>query len=162
VHDTIRPRHLCSVGRSYGLMTETDPQDGYPGTKMTDSLHRNTGIFRGAWAGRNKQCGRVQSLHAADTYLVIPEYLHLSSHGFNHLDQVEGKGIVVVDYQDHFSFAISMALNMPAAFFRVSSYSFSGKESYTMPAPAWMESLPPEMLIVRMVMQKSMSPLNPK
>ncbi len=33
--------------------------------------------------------------------------------------------------------ATSMALNMPAALFMVSSYSLMGTESATMPAPAW-------------------------
>ncbi len=51
------------------------------------------------------------------------------------LDQIIGERVIVIDHQDHFSLALSMALNIAAAFLKVSWYSPSGEESYTMPAP---------------------------
>jgi hypothetical protein len=48
------------------------------------------------------------------------------------------------------------------ALLRISSHSFSGSESATIPAPAWITASPSRITIVRIVMQKSMLPWRSK
>src|SRR5438094_935026 len=76
------------------------------------------------------------------------------------LDEVIGKGIVVVDDQDHRSVpaASRSARIIPRALEQVSSHSVFGSESATMPAPTCTEARRPWQTIVRIVMQESRFP----
>src|SRR5690606_12782035 len=78
------------------------------------------------------------------------------------LHEVIRKRIVVVDHDNHdaASSAIAIAFNIAFALLTVSSYSRSGIESATIPAPVCTYATPSLMMTVRIVMHESIFPEN--
>src|SRR5438067_5051374 len=120
------------------LVAQTDAQDGHLARELPDGGERYPGV-RGA-PGPGGDHESVVPNQVRDFDLVVPVYGRLRAQLGQQLDQVPGERIVVVDHRDaahRIASAISTALNMAPAFSSVSSYSRSGRESATTPAPAW-------------------------
>src|SRR5262245_42251362 len=133
VHGTVRAHDPGAVGGSDALMPQADSQDWRRGTEAPDDVDRDARLRRGARAGRDDDVGRpppgdlverdrVVAMHLA----FLPELAHVAR-------EIENKGVVVVDEEDHGT----RAATRPRALSRVSRYSSSGSESATMPPPAW-------------------------
>src|SRR5438552_6608718 len=83
------------------------------------------------------------------------------------LREVVGEAVVVIDEQygrhrERPSPASSTARRRARALARVSASSAAGSESATIPAPAWIRQTPCAIVAVRMVMQVSSAPSNPR
>ena len=110
---------------------------------------------------------RVEGFDCGWRQLVIAPNDNLRPQLSHVLDQVVGEGVVVVEDSKTMmiprfyaaSRARSMARTTAHALLRTPSNSFSGPESATMPAPAWMWPCSPFMKRVRMAMQESKLPL---
>ena len=113
----------------------------------------------------------AQRLDARHVDRVVAADLHLGPQLAEVLDQVVGEAVVVVDHDDPWhrrpyqslsAAATSMARKSAAALFWVSSYSAAGTESATIPAPACTWAIPSWQTTVRIVMQVSRLPSQPR
>src|SRR4030042_5902635 len=118
-------------------MAKAYSQDWNPTGHLYNSLLGDARLLWSAGPWRNDHFLRCQLFKPWKVNLVISISLAVSSKLFKILHEVIGKRIIVVDEQNHLnpSSASWIALKMASALFRVSSYSFSGSESATMPAP---------------------------
>src|SRR5688572_10565761 len=83
------------------LVAETNTQDRHATRKPVDHGQRDTGTVRCSGAGRNKYLFRRKRFDFAHRYLVVPENLHFGAEFAQVLDEVIGKGIVVVYDEQH-------------------------------------------------------------
>src|SRR4030095_11747764 len=130
------------------------------GTESPDDVRRDAGVFRAARARRNQDLLRRHGLDLSERHLIVAADAHLSTELAEVLHKVVGKGVVVVDDEDHDrpACASSRARMTALALSRVSSYSAAGFESATIPAPACTYARPFSITTVRIVMQKSRLP----
>ena len=141
-----RPEHV-----GYGLMAQTHAEHRNPGGRCCpDDVSRDTAVARRSWPRRDDDATGAKSHRFVGGHRIVAAYLDLGAESGEQLDQVVGERIVVVDDEDHATTAAETPspLCMPAAsssawcnalaLWRHSSYSDSGTESATMPAPDWM------------------------
>ena len=146
-----------------GLVPEADSEKGNLARERLDGVERHAGGVRVAGAGREHDRRRLQRGDAWHVDRVVAHHLHLRAQRAHHLHEIVGERIVVVDHQDHDSSSANLtASNTAFDLLMVSSYSFSGSESATMPAPARIVTRPPSLTSVRMTMAKFMSPVSEK
>jgi hypothetical protein len=82
------------------LQAQTDTKDGkMPVTGVYD-LHAGPGLIRifGAWTDDYSRRGKVQNLRW--THSIVTAHDHLAIKHAQELDQIEGKGIVVVHHEN--------------------------------------------------------------
>lgn len=126
-------------GLSNTLMPQTDSEDGNLSSHLQDGLHGETCLFGSAGSWRDDEKFGLFFFKGLKIDQVVSIDLANLTQFTKVLNQVIGEGIIVIDQKDHRSPspASSMALKTARALFRVSSYSFSGIESATIPAPVW-------------------------
>ena len=130
--------HPAAVGLADGLMAETDAQDGDPAAQLLDGRDADPGVFGVARSRRDDDVAGIQVDDPGNIDLVVADHLDLRVDRPGILIEVIGKGIVIVDYQNHLiSPAPWIALSIALALFSDSANSRAGTESATMPAPAW-------------------------
>lgn len=153
---------LSPKSHSDRLMPQADAQGRDLGGEGVKNLEGDSGAGRLARSGADEDPPGVEAGDLKRCDLVVSKDLDLRSQLLQVLDQVVGKGVVVINHHDHAPTAPSSrslyALKRPRALFKVSSYSLSGIESATIPAPVWAKSSPPVEKRVRMMMQKSIFP----
>ena len=103
-----------------------------------------TPAFSGRRSRREDDAVRLKRPDLFHRHLVVADDPDVRVQLSDHLVKVIGKTVVVVDEQDHrsTSSACFKALMTAAALLRHSSYSFSGTESATMPAPLRTNTFP--------------------
>ena len=109
--------------------------------------------------GETTRCDRPQALGLVGVDRVVSPHLHLGPELAEQVREVVGERVVVVDEQDHGrASARSSARSSAASLARHSSCSALGRESATIPAPAWSSASPSWSTIVRIAMQVSSVP----
>ena len=124
-------------------------------------LDDDSRILRPSRTGGKDDPVRFQFPDLLNGHLVVPDYLDIRIQLSDQLIQVVGKAVIVVDQQCHPSIsfpAFSREFSTARALFRHSSCSFSGTESYTIPAPERTNTLPFFLYAIRIAMQVSMFP----
>src|SRR6185369_2094334 len=91
--------HLPAEGGTDRLMPEADSQKRYLAGKMPDCSDRYTRLLRRAGTGRDNYPGRPQLLDLIKSYPVVPVKLHLLAQFTEVLDDVVGKGVVIIYHQ---------------------------------------------------------------
>ena len=163
VHEPFRRDDASAEGLGDGLVAEADAENRQASGEGADSVERDAGGVRVARAGREDESLRFQGFDSGDIDFIVPDDLHLRAKGANHLHEVVGEGVVVVDHEYHCSSSAKRTASKTAfALPMVSSYSRSGTESATIPAPDRIVTRAPSLTSVRMTMAKSMSPVSEK
>src|SRR5947209_4486412 len=161
VHQPRRAVDRGAEGDAQGLVAEADPQQG-DGSAAADEIEAHARVLGTAGTGGEDDARGVAGQHGRDALGVVAQDLHLRPRRRQHLHEVVGEGVVVVDHQDHrvssSSSASATAASSAAALFSVSFSSVAGSESATMPAPAVTEVSLSCTTRVRMAMQVSRSP----
>ena len=132
-----------------------------PAAKLADHMHRDARLLWAAGSGRDDDPIGLRRRHVAHGDDVVTHDAHVGTQLAKVLHEVICERVVVID-NDHShqspACASSRALTSALALSRVSSYSAAGFESDTIPAPACTLAFPPDMMTVRMAMQKSRFP----
>ena len=103
--------------------------------------------------------GGAEPIGLVGVDLVVPADDDLGAELAEHVREVVGEAVVVVDQEDHSrASASSIAVSSAASFFRHSSCSSAGTESATIPAPACRCATPSLSTIVRIAMHVSSAP----
>ena len=84
-----------------GLVAQTDSQDRNPSGKVVDELQCHTGIVGNAGSGRNDNLLGLAGLYPRNINAVVAVNDDLFPQFSQILHQVVGKGVVVVDDQNH-------------------------------------------------------------
>ena len=71
--------------------------------KVADQIDADAGFLRRAWAGRNDDALRLHRFNIGDCELIVAANLNLGAEFAEILNQVIGKGIVVVENEDHWN-----------------------------------------------------------
>src|SRR2546428_3920453 len=150
---------LATEGCADALVTEAHTQDRDMACQLRHQRRRDAGLVRGAGARRNHHRGGLHRSNLARCGLIVPEDADVARQLAQVLHEVVGERIVVVDNNDHgrgavarsryrvsastrggastfLRFTLSIAFTSALALFTVSTYSRSGTESATIPAPA--------------------------
>src|SRR5258708_28433159 len=139
-----------------------------PLRSAADELRRATRDLGPAGPGGNDDAIRVPVEGRVERRIVGPQDEQLGAEPVHRLREVEGERVVVVDEQHagHGRTGLpstsSIARRSAPALARVSASSAAGSESATIPAPAWIRQTPPAMSAVRIAMQVSSVPSNPR
>src|SRR5262249_15731227 len=123
-----------------------------------DDLFGNSRIMRRSRSGRNHDVRGLHRLDFFEGYSVVSKHAQIVAHLAEILHEVIGEGVVVIDNDNHSSnprCASCIALSNAGVLVTVSMYSPSGRESATMPPPAWMYPLFPFTTSVRIAMHES-------
>src|SRR5882762_4765444 len=148
-----------------GLMAEAHTEDRKFSGEALDQLHGNARLLRRARTRRNYDAFRISPDNLFHGDFVVAVHLDVATQLAEILREVVGKGIVVVEKQNHFGFldrfpqcAFSSAASSAFDLFTLSCYSPPGVESATMPPPACTWAMPFLITIVRSAMQESRLP----
>src|SRR5262249_18332402 len=147
------------------LVAEADAQDGLLPGESLDQVVADPRLRRVARPGRDHEMAELALLRLLDRDRVVADDRELAAELAEVLREVIGERIVVVD-EEHLphkpSSAMATARLSTSILLHVSVHSNCGSLSATMPAPACRWALRPLTIIVRIVMQVSMSPVREK
>jgi len=101
VHQVRGADHLAAEGLADGLMAEADAEDGDFAGHVTDERHQNAGLARRAGTGREQDAVGAECFDLLNGQLVVAMDFHLGTQFSKVLDEVVGKGIVVVENEYH-------------------------------------------------------------
>ena len=140
VHEPLRANDVAAKCSTNRLVAQADTEDRHTSGELADRLDGDPGFFWRARTWRNDDPVWPEVFNLLQGDLVVPIHAHIFTQLTQILHQVVGEGIVIVDHQEHDATpacsANSMAFIMARALLQVSSYSCSGFESATIPAPA--------------------------
>ena len=160
VHDALGAHDSTSERLRYRLVAEADAENGQLARELPYGRERDSGGVRVAGARRDDERLRRKGGDSLGVYLVVPHHLHVCAEPGERVHDVVREGVVVVDHEYHCSSSANLtASNTAFDLLIVSSYSLSGSESATMPAPARMTIEAPSFTSVRITIAKSMSPV---
>src|SRR5690606_5322269 len=155
----------AAVGLADGLVPEADAEDRDARAQLAHHVERDPGLVGRARARRDHDPPRRERGDVGHRERVVALHPHLGAERLQVLHEVPGETVVVVDYQQHARYnpfaAVATARNSARPLFMVSSHSFAGSESCTMPAPACTCSLPSWITAVRIAIAVSASPCQP-
>ena len=101
MHEPICPHDVAAEDMPDALMTEADAEGGNAGSKLLDHRTTDARLLGCAGTGGNADVIRLLFSDLFKRDLVISVDLHLRAHLAEVLDEVVGKGVVVVDDQEH-------------------------------------------------------------
>src|SRR5580704_8774886 len=162
VHNPVGPDDFASENMSNALVPQTNAENRRGGAELKNQVIADTGIKRRPRSWRDTDSVRMHLGNLIQSNLVVAFNDEVGSELAKILDQVVGKGIVIVDDQHHMAWALSMARNKAIALLTHSWCSDSGTESATTPQPAWAKAIPSFNTMVLSAMQESRFPSNPK
>lgn len=96
VHKTGSADNFAAEGVGDGLMAKTDAQDRDFTGEVAHHIIGYAGLFWGAGPGRDDDMRRALFFYLLHGNLIIPVDLNLSAERADGLNQIVGKGIVVV------------------------------------------------------------------
>ncbi len=99
MHQTIGSHHLASKSLRDCLMTKTDAKERNFTGKPLNCGHRNPRFFWCTRPGRNYQSLRCQLCNIVQSQFIISDHFDLFAKFKKILNQVVGKGVVIVDHQ---------------------------------------------------------------
>jgi hypothetical protein len=103
VHGALGSDRPTPVGLAEALVTQTHPQHRHVGPQGAEDLDADPGLIRRARPRRDHDVPRCHSPDLPDVAGVVPDDPGIGAQGTEHLDQVEGEGVVVVDDEEHVS-----------------------------------------------------------
>ena len=142
VHQAGGVGHLAAVGQADRLVPEADAQGRDLPADRGRRLHDDPRVLRPPRPGRQDDVIRPELPDFLHGHRVVADHPDVRVQRADELVEVVGKAVVVIDQQDHIVTASSSARSEARALFRHSSYSFSGTESATMPAPLRTKTFP--------------------
>jgi hypothetical protein len=101
VHEYTGSDNVSTKCRADGLVPEANPENGYFAGKTADRFDADSRLLRGTRAGRYYDPLRPKSFNVEQGNLIIPPNYHLRAQFTQVLDKVVGKGIVVVEDENH-------------------------------------------------------------
>ena len=104
VHHLASAHHVAAIGLADALVAQADAKDRQLAGEMQDGFDGHARFGRRARAGRNDDALGLERLDLGDGQLVIANDVDVGTQLAQVLHHVVGKGIVVVDHQQHFSF----------------------------------------------------------
>src|SRR5258705_5148053 len=142
VHPRLRPRDRGAGRLADRLVAEADAEDRRRRAEATDDLERHARLIGIARTRRDHDALGSLGDDGVTAERVVAHDLERRAQLTEVLDEVVGKGIVVVDDEDHRSVlaASRSARIMPRALELFSSHSVFGSESATIPAPPGTEA----------------------
>src|SRR5690349_2224198 len=141
VHDARRAHDAAAEHLTDALVTEADAEDRNLAGEPMDDIHRDAGFVRRARTRRDRdRVGRLRGDRLERDGVVALDG-DVGTQLAEILREVVGERVVVVDQEELHDpsravRAIATARSTPRALLTVSSYSISGTESATRPAPA--------------------------
>src|SRR5258708_5727097 len=162
VHKPVGPDDFASENVSNALVPQTNAENRRGGAEPKNQVIADTGIKRRPRSRRDTDSVRMHLANLIQSNLVVAFNDEIRSELAKILDQVVGKGIVIVDDQHHMAWALSMARNKAIALLTHSWCSDSGTESSTTPQPAWAKAIPSFNTLCLSAMQETTFPSNPK
>ena len=82
-----------------GLVSETDPEDGNFPSELPNHIATNTGLFGSTRPGANNNAVRSQGSNLINGDTVVPAHFERGPKFTHLLNEIPGKGVVVVDNQ---------------------------------------------------------------
>src|ERR1039457_1436851 len=101
MHQGDAAHDIASEGCPDGLMAKTDAQDGDLSGEMCNAGDGNAGLFGRAGAGRDDEASGLKRFYFRQGDSVVAVNLHIFTKLAEVLNDVIGKGVVVVDHQQH-------------------------------------------------------------
>jgi len=101
MHEVVRTYDFASEGGADGLMPKAYAQQGNLAGKVADNFDADASFMGGTRARRNQNALRIQVGNFTDRDLVVAADNNLVPQFADVLHQVVGKGIVVVEDEDH-------------------------------------------------------------
>src|SRR6185312_1391270 len=125
MHEITGPDYIPSEGCAQSLMAKAHTQNRKAAAELAKQLDADARILRRAWAGRNEDTFRTQSLHFFHRDLIIAAHDNFRAQLTQILHQVVGERIVVVQNKNHCyqitsaaGLSVSEALSCPKAWIR--------------------------------------------
>ena len=125
-------------------MTQADAEDGDFLSQGGYDFCDNAGFFRSSGAGRENDLIGRQPGDFLYRHLIIADHPDIGFNFSDELVEIIGKTVIIIDEQNHIlsSSASSSAFITAFALLMHSSYSLSGTESATIPAPDLTKTFP--------------------
>lgn len=101
MHEPVCPHDIATEDMPNTLMAEADSKSGNARSKFFDHSTTDARLLWRAGTGGNADMIRLLFGDLIESDLIIPVNLHLRTHLSEVLDEVVGKGVVVVDDQEH-------------------------------------------------------------
>ena len=101
VHETVGAHDVAAEVVADGLVAEADAEDGFLTGEGLDHVERHARLGGRAGAGRDEHAVGVKGERLGRRDLVVAEDALLHAQLAEVLDQVEGKGVVIVDDEQH-------------------------------------------------------------
>src|SRR5208337_3943759 len=114
VHQVRSADYMTAKGCANCLMSQEHAKNGDLPCEVADQIDADAGILRSAGARRKYDTLRLQGLDIGDRELVVTANLNLGAEFPEILNQVIGKGIVVVENKDHGNLCPACSLHVVA------------------------------------------------
>jgi hypothetical protein len=102
VHQLLRMDDAAAESLADRLVAQADAEQGNPAGKLANRRQRDACLRRRAGARRNDQQGGLQASDLVHGDGVVAEHPDVLSQFAKVLHEVVGKGVVVIDHQQHF------------------------------------------------------------
>ena len=104
VHQRLGVNDLAAKSLSNALVAEANAEQRDFTGEVLDRGNRNTGFVRRTGAGRDDKVLRIQFFDLLHGDFIVAVYQHFFAEFGEILHQVIGKGVVIVDHQQHVGF----------------------------------------------------------
>src|SRR5581483_6540271 len=141
VHDLFGSSDFAAERFADRLHSQAHPKNRQFARKFQDERLDLAGFVRSPWSGAQNDAFRLHPADELRVHFIVSLDDHIGSKFLHVLHDVISERIVIVNNKithENPLWAISTAKKTPSALLRHSCHSFSGTESYTIPAPAWM------------------------
>ncbi len=102
MHEPLGGNHFSPERVPDGLVAEADSQDRYFSGAALDQGNRDSGRLGSSGARRNHDSSDIPVFNVLCLDGVVSDHFHIRAYLAQMLNEVVGKGIVVVDHQNHF------------------------------------------------------------
>jgi hypothetical protein len=111
VHEVGCADYAASEGLADGLMSKADTENRYLAGEVADQFDADAGFVRCARAGGDDDSFGVHGFDLGNGDLIVAAHFDVSAQFSEILDQVIGKRIVVIEYEDQINFLPVSAYN---------------------------------------------------
>lgn len=102
VHLPAGPDDAAAKGFGDRLQAEADAEDRRSGLRgEPDEINANSGVFRGAWPGRQRNRRRGAGERFVRRQRIVAHDFDLPPETADEVDEVEGEAVIIVDQQNH-------------------------------------------------------------
>lgn len=119
VHESFGADDLAAKSGANGLMSEADSEKWNLAGKMTNQFDADARILRRAGAGGDHDAIGMEGFEFIDGDFVVAAHLDARTQFAQVLDQVVGKGVVIVENEDH---VVILSVGGGVRFWRISAF----------------------------------------